>query len=106
MEELCGLKGCARGLQIAPKLPSEIKELSGQRLFRRAIIYFTIEQSSDVNAVEISLNKQSISGNILTNLQAGQHYNLQVKVPVTEADVIAGKNNPKEEEIQGGQWHD
>ena len=106
VEELCGLKGCARGLQIAPKLPSEIKNLSGQRLFRRAIIDFTIEQSSDVNAVEISLNKQSISGNILTNLQAGQHYNLQVKVPVTEADVIAGKNNPKEEEIQGGQWHD
>lgn len=106
VEELCGLKGCASGLQIAPKLPITLKHLSGQRLFRRAIIDFEIEQSSDVTAMEILLNKQNITGNTLIDLQAGQYYQLQVKVPVTEEDVIAGRNNSKEEKIQGGQWHD
>ncbi|PKG85889.1 NdvB protein [Colwellia sp. 75C3] len=83
VEELCGLKGCARGLQIMPKLPTAIKRLSGQRQFRRAMIDFTIEQSSDVSAVEILLDKQGIVGNVLENLQAGQQYQLQVRVPLT-----------------------
>jgi len=83
VEELCGLKGCVRGLQISPKLPTAIKHLSGQRQFRGAIIDFTIEQASDVTSVEMLLDKQGIESNVLENLQAGQHYQLQVKVPLT-----------------------
>ncbi|ALO36698.1 NdvB protein [Colwellia sp. MT41] len=100
VEELCGLKGCARGLQIMPKLPTTLKHLSGQRLFRRAILNFTIEQSSEVTAVTILLNEQKITGNILTNLQAGQHYQLQVKVAMTAEGTRAASH------ANGGQSHD
>jgi cellobionic acid phosphorylase len=83
VEELCGLKGCASGLQIMPKLPSVIRQLSGQRQFRGALIDFTIEQTLDVSIVEVILDKQNVVSNVLENLQAGQHYKLQVRVPLT-----------------------
>jgi len=83
VEELCGLKGCARGLQVLPKLPSVMTTLSGQRVFRSAVINFTIEQTSGISTMEIFLDNQSITGNVLTDLKAGQHYLLQMKVPMT-----------------------
>jgi cellobionic acid phosphorylase len=84
VEELCGLKGCSSGLQISPKLPTSLKYLSGQRVFRGAIIDFTIEQNSDVSIMEIVLDLQTMPDNVLTDLQPEQHYQLQVKVPVHE----------------------
>ena len=84
VEELCGLKGCARGLQIAPKLPTTLKHLSGQRLFRGATIEFDIEQSSEIGTIEILLDKQVISGGVLKSLQSGREYQLMVRVPLHE----------------------
>ncbi len=80
VEELCGLKGCASGLQISPKLPASLKNLSGQRLFRGVVINFNIEQASDIINMEVLLDKQIVTGNVLTNLQSGQEYQLQVRV--------------------------
>jgi cellobionic acid phosphorylase len=82
VEELCGLKGCAHGLKISPKLPTSIKKLSGQRIFREAIINFTIEQASEITNMEVLLDKQIVTGNVLINLQPKQRYQLQVKVPL------------------------
>jgi cellobionic acid phosphorylase len=81
VEELCGLKGCAKGLQIMPKLPISLQKLSGQRLFRGAVINFNIEQANDIINMEILLGKQVVTGNVLTKLQSGQEYQLQVRVP-------------------------
>jgi len=81
VEELCGLKGCASGLQIAPKMPTSLQYLSGQRLFRGAIINFDIKQDINIIVMEITLDKKVIAGNVLTNLQSGQNYQLQVRVP-------------------------
>ena len=83
VEELCGLKGCACGLQIAPKLPTNLQKLSGQRVFRGAMINFDLVQDNNISRIEVLLDKQVIVGNILTDLQAGQHYQLQVKLPMT-----------------------
>lgn len=82
VEELCGLKGCASGLKIAPKMPTTLNKLSGQRLFRGAIINFVIEQAGDIIVMEILLDKQVIAGNVLTGLQSGQCYQLQVRLPL------------------------
>ncbi|MEI6893039.1 MAG: NdvB protein [Colwellia sp.] len=84
VEELCGLKGCAGGLQIMPKLPSTMKQLSGQRHFRGATVDFDIEQSSEISSMEILLNKQVITGNVLADLHVGQRYQLQVRVVLHE----------------------
>lgn len=82
VEELCGLKGCASGLQIAPKMPTDLQRLSGQRLFRGAMINFDIEQCEDIIIMEVLLDKEIINGNVLTGLQSGQNYQLQVRVPL------------------------
>ncbi|TYK66398.1 GH36-type glycosyl hydrolase domain-containing protein [Colwellia echini] len=84
VEELCGLKGCATGLKVAPKLPSSMKQISGQRLFRKAIIDFELYQQSEVDTVEILLDGQVVTGNILGDLKAGQQYKLLVKLPIVE----------------------
>jgi len=81
VEELCGLKGCANGLKISPKMPTRLNKLSGQRLFRGAIINFDIELVSNIVSEEILLDKRVIVGNVLKNLQAGQSYQLKVRVP-------------------------
>ncbi|WP_019026170.1 GH36-type glycosyl hydrolase domain-containing protein [Colwellia piezophila] len=82
VEELCGLKGCASGLKIAPKMPTSLQHLSGQRLFRGAMVNFELVQDKNISLMEILLDKQTVTGNILTNLQSGQHYQLQVRVPL------------------------
>jgi len=82
VEELCGLKGCAKGLQIAPKLPTTMKRLSGQRLFRGAMVNFDIEQVDEIFTMEVLLDKQVIVSNVLTDLQSGKNYQLQVRVPL------------------------
>lgn len=88
VEELCGLKGCASGLRVTPKIPASLQKLSGRRIFRGAIVNFDIEQTDDIFIMEVILDKHIISGNVLTCLQAGQQYQLQVRLPkVTEGDV-------------------
>lgn len=82
VEELCGLKGCASGLQIKPKLPTSLKSLSGQRVFRGAVLNFTIEQAPEIIVMEVLLDKQDVTGNVIKNLQSGKDYQLQVRVPV------------------------
>ncbi len=49
----------ACGLQIAPKMSVRLQHLSGQRLFRRAIINFDIEQAGNINVMEILLISKS-----------------------------------------------
>ena len=81
VEELCGLKGCAKGMAISPKMPTSLRRLSGQRLFRGAIINFDIEQFGDIVSEEILLDSVIVTGNVLKSLQAGQTYQLKVRVP-------------------------
>ncbi|MEW6993046.1 NdvB protein [Colwelliaceae bacterium MEBiC 14330] len=81
VEELCGLKGCAQGLKIAPKLPSCLPHLSGQRQFRGATINFAFEQVCDIKTMEVFLDKAALAGNVLMKLQPGESYQLNVRLP-------------------------
>ncbi len=80
VEELCGLKGCANGLLVEPKLPEKLNKLTGVRQFRGASINFVIEKVAGLNEMEITLNQQRVHGNCLSDLSAGEHYQLSVKL--------------------------
>lgn len=81
VEELCGFKGGNGVLHINPKLPSHLEQISGQRLFRGAIIDFIIQKSPAVMTVQTFVNSQRIATNQLANLVAEQHYQVHVLVP-------------------------
>ncbi len=84
VEELCGLKGGNGVLHIAPKLPKQLTKISGQRLFRGAIINFIIEKSDKILTQETMLDNKHIKGNLLENLISEQEYQLKVRVPFDE----------------------
>jgi len=81
VEELCGLKGCATGLKIDPKLPEHMLSISGQRIFRKAIFDFTIDQCANRNEIEIMLNGEKVAGRIISDIKAEQRYQLKIFMP-------------------------
>ncbi|MGL1957757.1 MAG: NdvB protein [Colwellia sp.] len=84
VEELCGLKGSYHGLLVVPKLPSKLNKISGQRLFRGAVINFVIEKSAEVATLEIRLDDKIIPSHCLNNLIEHQIYQLKVRTPLTD----------------------
>lgn len=81
VEELCGLKGGNGGLYIAPKLPSHLNKISGQRMFRGAIIHFIIEKSTQVTEIEAYIEGERVVDNKLKILGNNTTYQLSVLVP-------------------------
>jgi len=80
VEELCGLKGSAKGLIVTPKLPKSINNLCGQRRFRGAVIDFSITKDNTINSDEIYLDGALIDGHCLGGLHSGQQYELKVLI--------------------------
>jgi len=81
VEELCGLKGGAKGLTVAPKLPSCLEQISGQRVYRSATIHFEIVKEKALQDMQVILDGQAVSGNVLPALATGCTYHLMVKLP-------------------------
>ena len=77
-EELCGLKGKAGKLVVAPKLPSSLNKLSGTRYFQGAEYHFVIEKA-DVEAVQVALDGVSQASNEITHIGAGNFATLTIK---------------------------
>jgi len=84
VEELCGLKGGNGVLHILPKLPKELTKISGQRIFRKTIINFTIEKSAEILTQETILDNRHIKNNQLEGLISERVYQLKVRVPFDE----------------------
>ena len=84
VEELCGLKGGNGVLYIAPKLPSCLHKISGQRLFRGATLNFSIEKSTHVAKLATYLDQVLIKDNILANLRADKTYQVTILVPAND----------------------
>jgi len=82
VEELCGLKGGAKGLVVNPKLPNSINYLKGQRDYRGAKIDFEITKDISTSERVITLDDQLIVGNVLPPLKADQRYQLTVNLPL------------------------
>jgi cellobionic acid phosphorylase len=81
VEELCGLKGGNGVLHVAPKLPSSLNRVSGQRLFRGSSINFIIEKSPLITCIETYLDGEMIANNQIENKLDKQDYQLKVLVP-------------------------
>lgn len=84
VEELCGLKGGNGVLHVAPKLPSSLSKVSGQRLFRGATLNYNIEKSAQVTKLETYLDNQLIADNRLKNLVANKTYQVIILVPAND----------------------
>lgn len=79
-ECLCGLYGDADGLQIRPKLPSSWDGVKVTRLFRGAKFVIDVKRQ-DVSEVTVKHANKILPNARVTNIQAGETYELTVLVP-------------------------
>lgn len=84
VEELCGLKGGNGVLYVAPKLPSCLNRISGQRLFRGAKLVYVIEKSIQIDKLETYLDGKLRPDNQLTNLEIDKTYQVHILVPAND----------------------
>ncbi|MGN6209017.1 GH36-type glycosyl hydrolase domain-containing protein [Asticcacaulis sp.] len=76
IEGLLGLKGCREGLRIRPQLPATWPSTQVTRHFRGAT--FEIEITRDNPG--LTVDGQTIAGDIITDIVAGKTYHVQVGV--------------------------
>jgi cellobionic acid phosphorylase len=81
IEGLCGLKGDADGLAIAPQMPSGWKRMRVERAFRGAQLVLAIERA-EVDQVQVRLAGELLPEGRLTGIVPGRRYELEVRVPV------------------------
>jgi len=81
VEELCGLKGSAKGLLVAPKLPTKLTTLKGQRRYKGALIDFVITKDKSLSGLKMYLENQLVEGDCLSDLNAGCRYTLTINIP-------------------------
>ena len=82
VDGLFGLRGIKTGLSVCPQLPSHWKEASLTRCFRGAKFNAEISRSADVREITVLCNGKPLGGNVLTDIVAGNNYNLSVKLPL------------------------
>lgn len=81
IDGLFGVKGSKDGLSIKPQLPSDWQTASIQRQFRGAAFNIVIERHPDVREMAIYVDEQMIEGHTVQNIQAGEKYEVLVKLP-------------------------
>lgn len=80
IEGLCGLKGDARGLVIAPQLPAAWPRMRVEREFRGARFVVNIERG-EVAAVQVQCDGQLLPAARIDDIVAGRQYRLDVTLP-------------------------
>ncbi|KAK4187757.1 family 94 putative glycoside hydrolase [Podospora australis] len=80
IEGLCGLRGDAEGLIIRPQLPSSWDAIKVTREFRGATFHLDIRRG-DVQDVTVRHKNQTLAEPRITNIKAGETYQLSVVVP-------------------------
>jgi len=80
IEGLCGLKGDAHGLTVAPQLPAGWPGMQVTRRFRGATFEVDI-QRGDVQRVEVSCDGAVMPAARIDAIEAGRTYRLGVTVP-------------------------
>lgn len=80
IEGLCGLRGTAQGLRVAPQLPSHWDRLDVEREFRGA--QFTLQvRRTGVGARQVRLDGEPLPDGLVRNVVAGRRYRLDVELP-------------------------
>lgn len=81
IDGLFGLQGTPEGLRVRPQLPEAWHEASVTRLFRGAELKVNFKREAGVSDVEIYVNGSLIEGSVITGVEAGQQYEVMVKLP-------------------------
>ena len=80
IEGLCGFKGDAQGLSIAPDMPAGWDSMQVERSFRGALLKFSIRRA-DVDAPEAWHAGARLAQERVDNVVAGTTYGIEVLVP-------------------------
>ena len=81
IEELCGLKGEAGCLVVAPKMPSHWQKMTVKRKFLNADFTVKITRDDKAKQQVMFVNSVRVVGNKVENIQSGKHYQLDVTLP-------------------------
>ena len=81
IDGLFGLQGSPEGLRVSPQLPTDWNEASAKRQFRGAELNVSIKRDASVLATEVYVDGQLADGGVISGVQAGSVYEVQVKVP-------------------------
>lgn len=80
VEGLCGLKGDAKGLTVAPQLPSSWEGMSVTRRFRGAVFEVEIKRGA-VERVGVICDGVALPVARIDQIEAGRSYRVEVTVP-------------------------
>jgi len=81
IDGLFGLRGTVDGLSFKPAFPSHWKEASVKRYFRGAEVQVDIRRDTSVQKISVKCNGQTLAGNVLENIIAGEKYRVSVLLP-------------------------
>lgn len=81
IDGLFGLQGCRAGLSIRPQLPSHWEQAKVTRTFRGATLHLSFARDRKARQTAVYVDGALIDGTVLTGLQPGRTYNVQVIIP-------------------------
>jgi cellobionic acid phosphorylase len=82
VEDLFGLHGEAGGLRIVPQLPSSWNSATATRQFRGAELTVNYARDPAAAATRVVVDGKEIRDNLLTHLETGRSYAVDVILPV------------------------
>ena len=85
-EKLFGLEGVPKGLRIHPAIPSHWNEAQVTRRFRGATFAITYRRLSNTTGMQIQVDGKACPGQVISEIEAGRHYEVEVRLPATERD--------------------
>lgn len=91
IEGLCGLRGVREGLKVDPKMPNSWDGMRVTRLFRKATFEMDIKRT-DIKSVQVVLDGKRLDGLLITNIEAGRTYKVQVSVPRSSKVAMRPRN--------------
>ncbi|BCD97073.1 GH36-type glycosyl hydrolase domain-containing protein [Marinagarivorans cellulosilyticus] len=77
VDGLFGVKGCAKGLEIAPQLPKAWNEASVTRLFRGATFNINYVRGTAFN---ITVEGATVEANVISGFESGKTYSVTVTI--------------------------
>lgn len=83
VEGLFGVKGCPQGLLVQPQLPTNWPQASLTRYFRGAVFSIAMERRAGVSNPQLSVNGRQLSGQLITGIKAGEHYQVVLLLPAS-----------------------
>ncbi|MGP0584414.1 GH36-type glycosyl hydrolase domain-containing protein [Paenibacillus timonensis] len=82
IDGLFGVQGTKDGIRVKPQLPSHWDEATVTREFRGATLHVEIQRDAAAKQTEVYTEGELLPDGVLRNMQPGQTYRVQVKLPV------------------------